>query len=83
LVTLGNADDAKADAQRLLQQASARLAAIKPAELAGSTASTYQQANALINAAQQAMAEHDYLAASSLAAKASALTSHLPMQGPP
>jgi len=80
LVTLENSDGAKADAQRLLEQASVRLAQINAADLAGSSASTYQQANDLVNAAQQAMAEGDYLAASSLAEKASALTSHLPIQ---
>ncbi len=80
LVTLENGDDTRAKAQRLLEQASVKLAHINRAELAESTASTYQQANELINAAQQAMGEHDYPAASSLAEKASALTSQLPVQ---
>jgi len=80
LVTLENSDDAKANAQRLLDQATAKITHIDRAELAESTASTYQQANELINAAQRAMADQDYLAASSLAEKASALTSQLPSQ---
>jgi len=80
LVTLENSDDAKANAQRLLDQVTAEMMHIDRAELAESTASTYQQANELINAAQRAMADQDYLAASSLAEKASALTSRLPSQ---
>jgi len=80
LVTLENSDDAKVNAQRSLDQATLKMAHINRAELAESTASTYQQANELINAAQRAMADQDYLAASSLAEKASALTSQLPAQ---
>lgn len=80
LVTLENSDDAKANAQRSLDQATLKMAHINRAELAESTASTYQQANELINEAQRAMADQDYLAASSLAEKASALTSQLPSQ---
>jgi hypothetical protein len=80
VVTLQNSDDAKANAQRLLQQASVKLAHVNQAELADNTVSTYRQANELINAAQRAMAERDYPAASSLAEKASALTSQLPLQ---
>ena len=75
-----NSDDAKANAQRSLDQATLKMTHINRAELAESTASTYQQANELINAAQRAMADQDYLAASSLAEKASALTSQLPAQ---
>jgi hypothetical protein len=62
----------------LLEQAKARLAHINRASLADNTASIYQQANELINAAERAVVERDYLAASSLAEKASALTSQLP-----
>jgi hypothetical protein len=80
LVTLENSDDAKANAQRSLDQATLKMTHINRAELAESTASTYQQANELINAAQRAMADQDYLAASSLAEKASALISQLPRQ---
>ena len=80
LVTLENSDDAKANAQRLLNRATTEMTHIDRAGLAESTASTYQQANELINAAQRAMADQDYLAASSLAQKASALTSQLPSQ---
>jgi hypothetical protein len=80
LVTLGNGNDAKADAQRLLEQATLKLARINRAELPENAASTYQQANGLISAAQRAMADQDYVAASSLAEKASALINQLPPQ---
>jgi hypothetical protein len=78
LVTLGNSQDAKASAQRLLDQATIRIAHVDQAHLDGGAASTYQQANELIDAAQRAMVAQDYLAASSLAEKASALTDQLP-----
>jgi hypothetical protein len=78
LVTLGNSEDAKAHAQRLLDQATIRIAHVDQAHLDGGAAFTYQQANDLIDAAQRAMATQDYLAASSLAEKASALTDQLP-----
>ncbi|MBV8451922.1 MAG: hypothetical protein JOZ29_06565 [Deltaproteobacteria bacterium] len=80
LVTLENSDDAKVNAQRLLDQAILKMTHINRAELMASTASTYQQANELINAAQRALADQDYMAASSLAEKASTLTSQLPAQ---
>jgi hypothetical protein len=80
LVTLGDSGDARANAQHLLDQATARMTLINRAELADSTVSTYQEANELINEAQRAMAEKDYLAASSLAEKASALASQLSPQ---
>ena len=80
VVTLKSSEDTKASAQRLLDQATVKMTRVNQAELGQSTTSTYQQANALINAAQRAMADRDYLAASSLAAKASELTSELPYQ---
>jgi hypothetical protein len=80
LVTIDNSDAARTNAQRLLEQATAKMGHINRAELAETAASTYQQANELINAAQRAMADRDYLAASGLAEKASALTSQLPSQ---
>jgi hypothetical protein len=78
VVTLDNGYNDKANAQRLLEQATVNLTHINRAELPATTASTYQQANKLIDAAQHAMAAQDYVAASSLAEKASALTSQLP-----
>ena len=78
LVTLENGEDPKAHAQRLLEQASVSLTGFRRAELPGSTASTYEQASELINAARHALADKDYPAASSLAEKASALIGQLP-----
>jgi hypothetical protein len=78
VVTLDNSD-ARAHAQLLLEQTRLKLAHTNQAELPDSALSTYQQANDLIVAAQRAMADQDYLAASSLAEKASALTSQLPL----
>jgi len=77
-VTLENSDDAKANARRLLDQATVTLAHFNRAELPASTVSTYEQASELINAARRALADQDYLAASGLAEKASALISQLP-----
>jgi hypothetical protein len=77
-ITLENSYAAKSDAQRLIEEASLKLAHIDRTSLTDNTASTYNQANELINAAHKAAAEQDYLAASSLAQKASALTSQLP-----
>jgi len=79
LLTLESAD-AKAKAQLLLEQVTVKLANTNQAELSESAASAYQQANGLITAAQRAMADQDYLAASGLAEKASALMSQLPPQ---
>jgi hypothetical protein len=80
LVTLENSEDTRAAAQLLLDDAAMKLAHVKQAELAPGTQPTYQQAHELLDAAQRAMAEQDYLAAESLAAKASALTAQLPPQ---
>jgi hypothetical protein len=79
VITLENGD-AKSDVQRLVDQVTLKLAHINRADLPENAASTYQQANELITAAKRAMADQDYVAASSLAEKASALTSQLPLQ---
>ena len=78
LVTLGNADDSHTNAQHLLDQANSDLSRVNRAELTESATSAYEQANELVDAAQRAMTDQDYLAASNLAAKAAALTSQLP-----
>jgi hypothetical protein len=78
VVTLENGN-AEAEVQRRLDQVTLKLAQINRAELSESGASTYQQAKELISAAQHAMTDHDYVAASSLAEKAAALTSQLPL----
>jgi hypothetical protein len=70
--------DAKGKAQHLVEQVALKLASTDSADLPPSAVSTYQQANELINAARRAMADRDYVAASGLAEKASALASQLP-----
>jgi hypothetical protein len=80
LVTLESNDDAKATAQRLVEQATVNLAHVNRVEISDSIAPAYQQASELINSAQHAMLDQDYMAASSLAEKASALLSQLPSQ---
>jgi hypothetical protein len=77
-VTLGDSGNAKDNAERLLDQASVRLTHFDRAELPASNLSTYEQANELITAARRALADQDFLAASGLAEKASALISQLP-----
>jgi hypothetical protein len=77
-ITLDNDDEARASAAKGIQQASFRLKQIDRTAMAGVDASTYGQASELLNAAQKALADHDYPAASSLADKASALTNQLP-----
>jgi hypothetical protein len=78
VVTLESGQDAKTHAQQSLDQATISLTQFNRAELPPNTASTYQQASELIVAAKHALADQDYLAASSLAEKASALISQLP-----
>jgi hypothetical protein len=70
--------DVKGDAQHLVEQVSIKLARTSSTDLPPNAVSTYQQANQLISAARHAMAEQDYIAASSLAEKASALVGQLP-----
>lgn len=77
IVTLENSD-AKGDAQNLLERVALKLAHTNTAELPPNAVSSYQQANELLAAARHAMADQDYVAASSLAEKASALVSQLP-----
>ncbi len=76
-LTLGNGD-AKADAQHFVEQATLKLAKTNGAALPESATSSYQQAKELVGAAQRALADQDYAAASSLAQKASALADELP-----
>jgi hypothetical protein len=78
-ITLDNDGEASASAAKGVQRASFRLKQIDRTALAGVDASTYHQASELLNAAQKALADHDYPAASSLANKASALTNQLPV----
>ncbi len=80
VVTLGSSADAKANAQRLIDQATSRLEHLDRAELSEASLSRYEQANELLVAARRSLADQDYPAASSLAEKASALLNELPSQ---
>jgi hypothetical protein len=73
-VTLDDNDADRSRAQALLDDANARLAQINRSKLTLETSAALGQANDLASAARKAMDQHDYLAASSLARKASVLT---------
>jgi hypothetical protein len=78
VVTLGSNDDAQANAQLLIDQATGKLEHLNRAELSKSYVSRYEQANDLLSAARRSLADQDYPAASSLAEKALALLNELP-----
>ena len=59
--------------QGLLDSANSRLGKVARAKLSRADAATYEQAIGFADAAQHAIAEHDYVAATSLAEKASLL----------
>lgn len=73
-VTLEDSDADRNRARALVDEANARLAQIDRSKLTGETSNAFRQASDLANAASKAMAQHDYLAASGLARKASMLT---------
>ncbi len=70
-VTIGGDENDRTEAERLLNDTDARLARVDRAQLSGEDASNYRQA------AEQ----RDYLAASSLAKKASVLTNTIAVRG--
>lgn len=76
-VTLGNEDLDRANAEHLINHAGAELAHIDRSKLRGADASSYSQANGFVVAARRAIDQHDYLAASSLARKASVISDQL------
>src|SRR5260370_13516639 len=73
-VTIGGDENDRTEAERLLNDTDARLARVDRAQLSGEDASNYRQAAEFARSAHHALAPRDYLAASSLANKASALT---------
>ena len=77
IITLENSHE-EGDARHLVDQVALKLARTHSADLPPSAVSNYQQANELIAAARHAIADQDYVAASSLAEKASALVGQLP-----
>lgn len=76
-VTLGDEAQDRVSAEHLLDDAGARLARIDRAKLRGDEASSYSQASGFVSAARRAIDQHDYLAASSLARKASVISDQL------
>jgi hypothetical protein len=80
-VTIGGDENDRTEAVRLLNDTDARLARVDRAHLSGEDASNYRQAAEFARSAHNAIAQHDYLAASSLAKKASVLTDTIAVKG--
>ena len=81
-VTIGSDENDRTEAERLLNYTDARLARVDRAHLSGEDASNYRQAAEFARSAHSALAQRDYLAASSLAKKASVLTNTIAVKGP-
>jgi hypothetical protein len=81
-LTLVGEDDSRASAEQLLNRVDQRLALIDRTRLKGSDAATFDQAHGFASSAHQALADHDYVVASGLAEKASALTGRLSVSKP-
>jgi len=81
-VTIGSDENDRTEAERLLNDTDARLAKVDRAHLSGEDASNYRQAAEFARSAHSALAQRDYLAASSLAKKASVLTNSIAVKGP-
>jgi hypothetical protein len=80
-VTIGSDENDRTEAVRLLNDTDARLARVDRAHLSGDDASNYRQAAEFARSAHSALAQRDYLAASSLAKKASVLTNTIAIKG--
>ena len=80
-VTIGSDENDRTNAQRLLNDTDARLAKVDRAHLSSEDASNYRQAAEFSRSAHSALAQRDYHAASSLAKKASVLTSTIAVKG--
>jgi len=80
-VTIGSDENDRTEAERLLNYTDARLARVDRAHLSGEDASNYRQAAEFARSAHSALAQRDYLAASSLAKKASVLTNTIAVKG--
>ncbi len=72
-ITLDNDQAARQRAQGLLESANSKLGKVNRAKLSRDDAPTYEQAIGFADAAQHAIGEHDYVAATGLAEKASLL----------
>jgi hypothetical protein len=80
-LTFGNDDAARSRTEQLLGAAHAKLASVDRTKLRGSDATTYDQASGFIIAAQQAIVQQDYVAASGFAEKASLLAAKVAASG--
>jgi hypothetical protein len=81
-VTIGSDENDRTEAERLLNDTDARLARVDRAHLSSEDASNYREAAEFSRSAHSALAQRDYLAASSLAKKASVLTNSIAVKGP-
>lgn len=81
-LTLAGEENSRASAERLLDNVDHRLSAIDRGKLGPTDAATYDQASGFARSAHRALAEHDYVVASGLAEKASALTGKLAPEAP-
>ena len=81
-VTLAEEGASRDEALRFLDGAKATLEKIDRGKLSREGAATYDQANDLLRAGQKAASEHDYVAASGYAQKASVLVNNLTAASP-
>ncbi len=81
-ITLDNDQAARQRAQGLLDSAHAKLGKVDRSRLTGDDAATYAQAASFADAAQHALGEHDYVAATGLAEKASVLADKVTAAAP-
>jgi hypothetical protein len=81
-VTIGSDENDRTEAERLLNDTDARLAKVDRSHLSGEDASNYRHAAEFARSAHNALEQRDYLAASSLAKKASVLTKSIAVKGP-
>jgi len=72
-ITLDNDQAARLRAQGLLDSANSKLGKVDRSKLSGDDVATYAQASGFADAAQHALGEHDYVAATGFAEKASLL----------
>jgi hypothetical protein len=82
-LTLVDEDDSRVSAEQLLKRVDQRLALIDRTRLKGPDAATFDEAHGFASSAHQALADKDYMVASGLAEKASALTGRLSVSKPP
>jgi hypothetical protein len=81
-VTIGSDENDRTEAERLLNNTDARLARVDRVHMSSEDASNYRQAAEFARSAHSALAQRDYLAASSLAKKAYVLTNSIAVKGP-